>query len=210
MSWETLLLHASQPFVEFLQVRQKPHLGATVGFVHKIFERAALSHVSRDVAQDHEAPSVRHEFLNDVTRKTCLESEKIVFQPLHWNKDQLGALLDGLANQIQGLTFAFQFLSVWRADENLHTLNRGKRVRHHARLWFAFNGCSDLLFSSVTHFFAQDNVALLCRTCGKSFWQGALKHSQLTISEKNWLMSNLDSGGEVRNDIHAELEYMMF
>jgi len=77
MSWETLLLHASQPFVEFLQVRQKPHLGATVGFVHKIFERAALSHVSRDVAQDHEAPSVRHEFLNDVTRKTCLESEKM-------------------------------------------------------------------------------------------------------------------------------------
>ncbi len=88
--------------------------------------------------------------------------------------------------------------------------NRGKRVRHHARLWFAFTGCSDLLFSSVTHFFAQDNVALLCRTCGKSFWQGALKHSQLTISEKNWLMSNLDSGGEVRNDIHTELEYMMF
>ena len=75
MSWETPLLHASQPFVEFLQVRQKPHLGATVGFVHKIFERAALSHVSRDVAQDHEAPSVRHEFLNDVTRKTCLESD---------------------------------------------------------------------------------------------------------------------------------------
>jgi hypothetical protein len=75
MSWETLLLHATQPFVEFLQVRQKPHLGATVGFVHKIFERAALSHVSRDVAQDHEEPSVRHEFLNAVTRKTCLESD---------------------------------------------------------------------------------------------------------------------------------------
>src|SRR5258706_3631214 len=62
MSWEALLLHATQPFVEFLQVRQKPHLGATVGFAHKIFERAALSHVPRDAAQDHEAPSVRHEF----------------------------------------------------------------------------------------------------------------------------------------------------
>ena len=103
MSWETLLLHASQPFVEFLQVRQKPHLGATVGFVHKIFERAALSHVSRDVAQDHEAPSVRHEFLNDVTRKTCLESEKIVFQPLHWTKDQLVAENRELRQQLAEL-----------------------------------------------------------------------------------------------------------
>ncbi len=121
MSWETLLLHATQPFVEFLQVRQKPHLGATVGFVRKIFERAALSHVSRDIAQDHEEPSVRHEFLNDVTRKTCLESEKIVFQPLHWTKDQLGALLDGLANQIQGPTFASQVLSVWRRREPAHS-----------------------------------------------------------------------------------------
>src|SRR5258708_16285525 len=48
------------------------------------------------------------------------------------------SLRNSWANQIQGLTFAFQFLSVWRADENLHTLNRGKRVRHHARLSFAF------------------------------------------------------------------------
>src|SRR5258708_7893643 len=53
-------------------------------------------------------------------------------QPLHWNKDQLGALLDSLANQIQGLTFAFQFLSAWRADENLHPLNHGNRVKHAA------------------------------------------------------------------------------
>src|SRR5450759_3905194 len=44
-----------------------------------------------------------------------------------------------------------------------------------------------------THFFAQDNAALLCRTCGKSFWQRALKHSQLNASEKNCVRKWLDA-----------------
>jgi len=79
-----------------------------------------------------EEQPVRHEFLHDVARQTCLELEEIVFQPFHRHNDPLDSLLNGLANQIQGFPFASQFLSVWRADEHLHTLNKGKGYKRAA------------------------------------------------------------------------------
>jgi hypothetical protein len=121
---------AIQSLVEFLKVRQEPHLIATVRFVDEVPEGATLSDVSRDVAKDHEAPSIRHEFLNDLTSKTRLELEEILFKPFHRNKDQLGTSVHRLANQIQGILFASQFFPVWRADERRHVIYGCKRVRH--------------------------------------------------------------------------------
>jgi hypothetical protein len=59
----TTLAQATQAPVEFLQIGQKPHLGATVRFVHKRFEHVRLCHVPGVIAQDHEVSPVHYEFL---------------------------------------------------------------------------------------------------------------------------------------------------
>src|SRR6266516_3442707 len=109
MSLEAMLLHALQSFIEFLKVRQEPHLRTSVRFVHEVSEGSVLSHVSRNVAQNHQTSSVRHEFLHEATSKTCLELEEIILKPFHRNKDHLGTLLQGLAYQITAPRSLFSF-----------------------------------------------------------------------------------------------------
>jgi hypothetical protein len=59
-----------QAFAQFLKVRDEPHLLAAVGFGHEVSERTTASDVLRDVAKDHQSPSLRHAFLHDLTSKT--------------------------------------------------------------------------------------------------------------------------------------------
>ncbi len=63
---ETGKTGSSQSFMQFLKGRQEPYLIATVGFIHEVSESTTLSEVSRDVAKDHESPSIQHEFLHDL------------------------------------------------------------------------------------------------------------------------------------------------
>ena len=106
MPSETLSLRAIQMFVELYQVRYEQHVLAAVRFGHEISEGGALSHGSRDIAEDHQAPSVGHTFLNELASKPRFELEELLCEPFDRNKDHLDLLLDRLADQIQSILFA--------------------------------------------------------------------------------------------------------
>ena len=71
-----------QAFIEFLKVCHEPHLIATIGFVHEVSESTVPGDALRDVAKDHESPSIRHELLHDLTSKVGLELSDILLSIL--------------------------------------------------------------------------------------------------------------------------------
>src|SRR5580692_8279594 len=116
------LNRARESLLEFFEAREKPHILAAIRLGHESAQGGALSQEARDVADDHEPPSILHNLLDQLARDARAERKEIVVKAIDGNNDQRGVIFERLADQVDGVVVGPQPRSVGHAFEDAHTV----------------------------------------------------------------------------------------
>jgi hypothetical protein len=111
-----------ESLVEFIEVREEPHLFAAIRFGYKSAQGRTFSEVSRDVADDHKAPPILHEFLDQLARDARFQLKELIVKTFDRDYDHRRAIFKRLADEIHRILIGPQLRPVWNAFEYAHAL----------------------------------------------------------------------------------------